>query len=201
MKMHPALSNLSRTKLAAKGSQPELFIEDVGSDRISDITTKIIKSVLIEFTQEQCKIHGIPMHKTLQKDIFDYKTCSWINRNVQLPMYFNKPIIFVPKDIVRLENTAGQNLACFYRFAIRNFVSRDKKMLIDVSRTGKDGKLLIRDVQSKYPISKESLSNWSIHYGKLLVDYKSNHTNGQVKPSTDSELMNIVYDKKLPNAS
>jgi len=49
----------------------ELFIEDISSDRISDITTKIIKSNLIEFTQEQCKIHNIPMSNFHQKDIFN----------------------------------------------------------------------------------------------------------------------------------
>jgi len=46
--------------------------------------------------------------------------------------YYGKPIIFVPKYIVRLENAAGQNVSCFYRYAIRQFISNDREMLEDV---------------------------------------------------------------------
>ncbi|MCK0158216.1 hypothetical protein MWU65_13560 [Cellulophaga sp. F20128] len=172
----------------------ELYFEDIGSDRISDITTKIIKSVLIDYTQEQCKIHKIPMKTFVQKDIFDIKTLKWVTRKVELPEYFGKPIIFVPKNIVRLENTAGKNVSCFYRFAIRQFVSNDTEMLKDISPTGKDGQILIRDVKSKYPLSKESLTNWTLHFGELLVDYKTDHLNGRLKTLSDDEIMEIIYD-------
>lgn len=173
----------------------ELFIEDISSDRISDITTKIIKAVLIDYTQKQCELHGIPMKKVGQDDIFDYKTLKWLKRNVELPIYFGKPIILVPKSIVRLENAAGKNVACFYRYAIRHFIVNDKDMLVDVSASGKDGKILLRDVKAEHPISKESLTNWGIKYGKLLVDYKSDHLNGRLKPLSDDEIMEIVYDE------
>jgi hypothetical protein len=60
--------------------------------------------------------------------------------------YYGKPIIFVPKYIVRLENAAGQNVSCFYRYAIRQFLSNDREMLEDVSSSSKDGKILIKDI-------------------------------------------------------
>ncbi|WP_108425505.1 hypothetical protein [Flagellimonas amoyensis] len=173
----------------------ELFIEDIGSDRISDITTKIIKDVLIEYTQQQCKLYKIPMKEVMQDDIFDHTTSKWVRRKVKLPVYFGKPILFVPKTIVRLENSAGQNVSCFYRYAIRHFIVHDKEMLDDVSPSGKDGKILLRDIKAEYPISKESLTNWGMKYGKLLVDYKTDHLNGRLKPLSDAEIMAIVYDK------
>lgn len=184
-----------RTGVLSHFSDVELFIEDIGSDRISDITTKIIKSVLIEYTQQQCKLHNIPMKKVIQDDIFDYSILKWIRKSVELPIYFDKPILFVPKEIVRLENVAGQNIACFYRFAIRHFIVHDKQMLVDVSPSGKKGKILLKDVKAEYPISKESLTNWGIKYGKLLVDYKTDHLNGKIKPLSDDEIMKIVYDQ------
>ena len=177
----------------------ELFFEDISSDRISDMTTKIIKSVLIEFTQEQCKIHNIPMKTFVQKDIFDCNTLKWVNKKVELPEYFDKPIIFVSKNVVRLENTAGKNVSCFYRYAIRQFVYNDTKMLKDVSASGKDGKILIRDIKSQYPLSKESLTNWSIHFGKLLVDYKTDHLNGRLRVLSDAEIIEIIYDEGYSN--
>ncbi len=178
----------------------ELFIEDISSDRISDITTKIIKEVLIRYTQEQCRLHGIPMKEVVQDDIFDYTILKWVRRKVELPVYLNKPILFVPKSIVRLENAAGQNVSCFYRYAIRHFIVHDKEMLEDVSPTGKEGKILLKDVKAEYPVSKESLTNWGIKYGKLLVDYKTDHLNGRLRPLTDSEIMDIVYDEGYQQA-
>ena len=67
-------------------------------------------------------------------------------------------------------------------------------MLKDVSATGKDGKILIRDVKSKYPLSKESLANWTIHFGKLLVDYKTDHLSGRLRVLTNEEIIEIIYD-------
>ena len=190
-----------KTGVLSHFSDVELFIEDVGSDRISDITTKIIKEVLIEFTQEQCKLHNIQMQLVKQDDIYDYQTQKWVKRKVNLPVYSKKAIIFVPKNLVRLENTAGQNLACFYRFAIRNFIFHDTDMLVDISATGKEGKILLKDVKAEYPISKESLTNWGIKYGKLLVDYKTDHLAGRLNPLSDFQIMNIVYDENILKAS
>ena len=45
-----------------------------------------------------------------------------MKKKFELPVYNFKAIIFVPIVIVRLENVAGQNLACFYRFAIKHFI-------------------------------------------------------------------------------
>lgn len=184
-----------RTGVLSHFADVELFIEDIGSDRISDITTKIIKEVLIEYTQKQSRLHkNILLKEVVQDDIFDYKELKWMKKKVVLPIYDNKPILFVPKNIVRLENVAGQNIACFYRFAIRNFIVHDKDMLIDISPSGKKGEILLRDVKAEYPISKESLTNWGIKYGKLLVDYKTDHLKGRLRPLIDSEIMEIVYD-------
>lgn len=172
----------------------EFFIEDVSSDRISDITTKIIKDVLIEFTQKECIKHDIPMKKVIQDDVFDYSSAKWISKKVDLPVNLGKPIIFVPKNIVRLENVAGQNFQCFYRFAIRNFISKDSKMLEDISPSGKDGRILLKDVKSAYPISKESISNWQLKYGSMLVDFKSDLLNNRISILSDRDLMSVIYD-------
>jgi len=190
-----------RTGVLSHFCDVELFIEDVGSDRISDITTKIIKDVLIEFTQAQCLLHGIPMKKVNQDDIFDYTTVRWISKKVELPIHNGKPIIFVPKNIVRLEGVAGQNFRCFYRFAIREFIFNDKDMLEDVSASGEDGKILLKDVKSAYPPSKNSISNWMLKFGSMLVDFKSDILSDRIEPLNDGEIMIVIYNEHLRNAS
>ena len=178
-----------------------MFIEDISSDRISDITTKIIKRVLIEFTIDECKKHGIPLKKFAQDDIFNPITKKWEKEVFELPSHDGKPIIFVPRHIVRLENSANKNMSSFYRYAIRHFIAHDKDMIEDVSASGKDGQLLLRDVKAKYPLSKDSMSNWMLKYGKMLVDYKSEVLNGRIRPLTDDEISEIVYKDLLSKAS
>lgn len=180
----------------------EFVVENISSDRISDITTKIVKEVLIEFTQEQCRKvdNPIPMKQVWQDDIFNHTTVTWERKKVELPIYFGKPIIFVPKNCVRLEGMAGQNFKCFYRFAVRHFIANDPNMLEDVSPSGKDGEIRLRDIQSKYPISKESIANWVVKYGKLLVDFKTDKLSERVRHLSDSEIMDIVYLEDLRDA-
>ncbi|MFH6958746.1 hypothetical protein ACHRV1_15205 [Flavobacterium aquidurense] len=172
----------------------DLFIEDMGCDRISDVTTKIIKSVLIEYTQEQCEIHKIPMVEVVQKHLFDLKSLKWMEKKVKLPLYLGLPIIFVPKDIVRRENDANSNLGSFYRYAIRNFIAKDEEMIKDIKATGKDDIVLLRDVKNKYPSSKDESTKWLIKFPKLLVDYKTEFLNPKLRPLLDYEIEAIVYD-------
>ncbi|MCD0465863.1 hypothetical protein [Flavobacterium sp. ENC] len=181
----------------------DLFIDDIGCDRISDITTKIIKSVLIEYTQDQCLKSStpIPMIEVHQKYLFDIDKLRWTEKKVNLPVYLGKPIIFVPKDIVRRKNDANSNLGSFYRYAIRNFIANDKELIEDVKATGKNDLVLLRDIKLAYPSSKESSQKWLIRFPKLLVDYKSNFLNPKLRPLTDDEIEAIVYHIALSEAS
>lgn len=179
----------------------DLFIEDMGCDRISDVTTKIIKSALIEYTQEQCEIHKIPTVEVLQKHLFDVNTLKWTDKKVKLPLDLGLPIIFVPKDIVRRENDANSNLGSFYRYAIKNFIANDKDMIKDIIATGKDDVVLLRDIKNKYPSSKNESTKWLIRFPKLLVNYKTEFLNPKLRALLDSEIEAIVYDDGLSKAS
>lgn len=182
-----------RSGILSDFADTELFVDDIGCDRISDTTTKIIKQSLIDFTVEQCKLFKIRLFNLSQGDILNHKDLKWKNSQVSLPVYNDKPILFVPKTIVRLANTSNNNISSFYRYAIRNFISTDPTMLKDVSPTGKDGKLLLRDVKAAYPVSKGSLSKWVMKYGRLLVDFKSIHLKDRIAPATLKEIEGIVY--------
>lgn len=188
-----------KTGVLSHFSDAELFIPNVNSDRISDISTQIVKFELIRFTQEQCKLNNIPLTEVDNVSFFDKEKLKWVKNSFKLPVYFGKPIILVPKNVVRLENGANSNISCFYRYAIRNVIANDKNMLKDISPSGKDGIILLRDIKSEHPLSKESLSKWIVKYGKLLVNYKS--YSKDVTPLSDYEIMEVIYDDYtiLPN--
>lgn len=182
-----------RTGVLSHFCDTEFIIENVKSDRISDITTKIIKKVLIEYTQSECKKHSIPMRTCRQSDIFNPKTLNWDKEDVELPTDGIRPIIFVPKNIVRTKSGASSNMQCLYRYAVRHFVKNDKNMLTEIKGSGKNHEIQLQDIKQQFPISKRLLTEWIIKYGTLLVDYKSDHLNEKVRPLTDSEIMEIVY--------
>lgn len=69
-----------------------LFEEGIGPDRISDMTTNIILEDLISFSDRINQTLKIPTKK--------FKIKANIHNLVANP-YSNKPLIFVPKDIVR----------------------------------------------------------------------------------------------------
>jgi hypothetical protein len=62
------LDKLAGSRAVASGvlsdlAEAELFVEGIGRDRISDLTTNIIRGRLIEYTRAQCALHGIPVTK------------------------------------------------------------------------------------------------------------------------------------------
>tara|TARA_R110001632_G_scaffold630_8_gene2224 strand:+ start:2273 stop:2497 length:225 start_codon:yes stop_codon:yes gene_type:complete len=74
-------------------------------------------------------------------------------------------------------------------------------MIEDVSSSGNKYKISLKDVKTEFPISKESLRNWGIHFGKLLVDYNTDQLSGRLKPLPDYEIMYIIYDDDISLAS
>ena len=81
----------------------QLFVNNISKDRISDFACNILKSFLIDFTQDQCKKLNIPMTTFNEVSIFNTRKLSFINESLELPYNpeQNTPIIFVPKRWLR----------------------------------------------------------------------------------------------------
>lgn len=59
----------------------KLFIDNIGDDRVSDIYANIIRGVLLEYTEEQCLKHGIPLTNRQSKPYWDMNSSSWVSTN------------------------------------------------------------------------------------------------------------------------
>ena len=175
------------------------FVHDIGPDIISDITTKIIKSHLIQFTQSQCKKYGIPTVEVNQTDIFNEQTISWDDKKVKLPVYknhgINEPIIFVPKRIVNVKNDSKSSLGYFYRFA-RNYIldENDQQFLKGIPRNGKKNTIKKKDFDAAIRNKKEEMSKWVKQHPNILKDYWS-ESRDKIKVLSDDTIKKIVYSK------
>jgi hypothetical protein len=82
-------------------SETELFIEGISSDKISDLTTNVIRKPLIDYTQDQCELHEIPTRKVTVGPTWDADNLTWRQNFHDLPVVRGKPVIFVPKVVLR----------------------------------------------------------------------------------------------------
>lgn len=78
-----------------------IFVPNVDKDKVSDMTANIIKIHLIQYTIEQCELHGIPLTQNVPSGMFwDPDKRLWDNLYVPRLVINEKPILLVPKRIV-----------------------------------------------------------------------------------------------------
>lgn len=83
-----------------------LFIEGIGFDIVSDITTNIIRGPLIEFTNDVCTYYGIKTTAGVASGrLWDHRPRRWTSQFVDLPVTKHGPLLLVPKSIVRRGQT------------------------------------------------------------------------------------------------
>ena len=83
-----------------------IFCTGVGPDRLSDMTTNLLKNRFITYTQRICNLYEIPMEMVrIQNAYFDYEYKHWCAGKYLLPINpykNNSPIILVPKDFLNV---------------------------------------------------------------------------------------------------
>ena len=83
-----------------------IFCTGVGPDRLSDMTTNLLKTKFIKYTQRICNSYGIPMQIVRVKNAyFDYEFKKWNSGEYLLPINpykNNSPIILVPKNFLNM---------------------------------------------------------------------------------------------------
>lgn len=94
-----------------KGSHLEklcLVKDGVGRDNISDFTTNLIKSYLLEYTQTFAVRHiraELRKRVPIRKVDFNYQIRSWNVSTFDLPFYAGDYVILTPKDILTKDDT------------------------------------------------------------------------------------------------
>lgn len=112
--LHVSLGSILRdfgSEQITKGSHLEklaLIKEGVGRDNISDFTTNLIKSYLLEYTQRFARTHLQPEQRetfAVARAIFNYETESWETRAYELPYFNGDFILLTPADILTRDDT------------------------------------------------------------------------------------------------
>ena len=180
--LHAALANshAARTGLLTDLGEFDLFIDGIGPDGLSDITTNIIKRPLIEYTQQQARLWGIPLRPGVAvQRIWDIGQQSWASDHVDLPVIGNSAIILVPKFSARRQMTLSSQE--FYNDFVLDYLEQEEiargSALVHVIKSSGRVKVSKKDLKEKYRFSKNFLAQFSEATPDVLRRYKEFYQN------------------------
>ena len=168
-----AKSPAVRTGFLNSLEECELMVEGVGRDKISDLTTNIIRRKLATYTREQCELHGIPTTQLPLPPYYDAQSHQWRSDYFPLPQADGRPLVLVPKLIARY--TFSYNQQTFYRHFILNYLQAEHlsagSSLVHTLRNGRR-RVTKKDVAETYPCTKENIAAFARDHPEVLEEYR-----------------------------
>lgn len=173
-----AKSAAAQTGLLEDLSDFALFVPGIGRDKISDMTTNIIRSELIKYTQAQCRLHGVPMREVPSGFYWDTEGENWQQGYTQLPVHEGSKILLVPKFAVRWQ--VGVDAGLYRRDFVLEFLMQEHARADDSLVTAvrnKKGVVVKRVVYKKtvdahYRKDKDFLAEFSKSHPQVIERYR-----------------------------
>lgn len=180
---HDVWEALTNSKAAKSGlivdlEDTVLFVEGIGPDIISDITTNIIRGPLIEYTQRVAKTYGIPLSVNVAAGpTWNSATKAWNSVFADLPVTPEGRLLLIPKAIVRQH--PAYKLDEYYRHYLiphlQDFELSSNSALVQIiKRKGKpsEKKVYKKDVYEKYGSKKDDAVRETLNHPPALDEYK-----------------------------
>jgi hypothetical protein len=168
-------SRAFQTGLLSDLAEAELFIRGIGPDKISDLTTNIIRGALIEYTRDQCALLGILTRDgTAHAAIWNENELRWQTGFSSLPIVGRNSVLFVPKFIVRHRLCLDSGEYYYHHvlnFLKQEYLSNPASGLVRVLKSG-ERRVFKKDVERIHPFSKEFLADFTRSHPQVLALYK-----------------------------
>lgn len=170
-----AESEAARTGLLTEIAECDLFIPGIGPDKISDITTNVIRGPLVEYTQKQCELHDIPLTSSVPAGMFwDIEECEWTAKYAALPIWDDKKIILVPKVSVRFRMSLDSQE--YYNHFVLNFLQAEhlragSALVKTFKRSGRQY-VTKKSLKALHPLTKTELYRFTKAHPQVLDVYK-----------------------------
>ncbi|GAA4942834.1 hypothetical protein GCM10023224_26710 [Streptomonospora halophila] len=197
-----AESKAARTGLIEDLEDTALFIDNVGKDVVSDITTNIIRGTLILYTQSVSRYYGIPMEEVWSGYVWDEKKFEWEDDYTELPTTEDGKLLLVPKVIVR----NGLHMRKDEFFNKHLMPSLEKEELDNPSsklvHRVKEGEKVIESVdrdklKEHYGTSKSAISDLSATRPAVLSNYKDKKKSTGSLPLSHSKLSAVTGSRPV----
>lgn len=174
-------SPAARTGLLRDLTDCALFINGIGADKVSDITTNIIRRHLIEYTQQQFERLGIPIDANLPAGrLWIRGEGRWDNTQLErIPEVNGRRVLLVPKRYVRWRGGMQQLASQYYTLFVTNFIKEEQLRtnghLVSVIRTkkGERREVFKKDIRVDMPPSKQNLARFSVENPQVYQAFKA----------------------------
>jgi len=171
--------SLSKSKAVQTGiisdiEDCHIFVEGFGKDKLSDMTTGIIRRHLIKYTQQQAMLNGFDLRQGTPSGFFwDPELSRWNNEYTEMLVIDNRKILLVPKGIVSFSTgyTPDKYYNKFVLDYLRNDLSSLKPILIQQRKNGQPY-VTKKSLRIEYPYSKEFLHDFTQRNPKIFNDFR-----------------------------
>lgn len=174
-----------------------IFVENFGKDKLSDMTTNIIRLQLIEYTREQANLWDIPLSPAVQMGpCWDTDTSSWVNEHGEMLVVNGRRILLVPKGVVSYSK--DYTPVKYHQHFVLNYL-QDEHLKLNSSLVRrdhrKDGSIRVyvtkKDIkETESPGTKEYLIRFTEKHPSVFKKFKE-EMKGQNESLTDSEFSDI----------
>lgn len=172
-------SGVAGSALITDLSDYAMFVEGIGPDKISDMTTNIIRGKLLQYTKDQCELHGITLTPSLPSGlIWSSKTRNWKQDYIERPYFDEAPILLVPKRYVKWQGEVNKRSKSYYKHFVRNFI-RDEQLRTNgslVQLVKRHGamvpEVLLGDIEKKFPNTKQFIKDFSENHPDEYQKFK-----------------------------
>lgn len=168
-----------------------LFVDGFGKDKLSDMTTNIIRRSLIEYTKNQCILHNIPLSEGVPSGFYwNRQTMVWEQEYTSMLVIDNHIILLVPKGVVSF--CRDYTPYRYYNHFVLNFMQNENlRMNSALVQTRRGGARFVtkKSLQERHPFSKDFIAEFSRRNPQVLVNFKG-------RTNTDS-----LADKEITEAN
>lgn len=158
-----------------------LFVEGIGADKVSDITTNIIRRHLIEYTKQQFELLGLKIESRVPTGLlWETGQGRWSTEDYDfIPVVNGKKILLVPKKYVRWRGSLQQSAQKYYNNFVTNYI-RDEQLrtggrLVEVVKykTRPDKEVVYKErVKEEYPLTKDFLAKFSVDHPDVYRKFR-----------------------------
>jgi hypothetical protein len=171
---------LSKSSAVSRGLIQELedtalLVDGIGPDRVSDITTNLIRRQLLDFTREACEYYGIPMEDDVVSGaLWNPSRLAWESEFCRRPIADGKPLLLVPKSIARLHLSYSPD-EYFNNYVLDYLQEKEVGAGGTLAKVIRSGSAYVtkKSVREKYGVGKPVNRRVSVESPQTLERYRS----------------------------
>lgn len=136
-----------------------VFIDGVGADVTSDLTTRIIFEPLVLFTQKMLTEYpqissGNHTTQIIHRSVWDPHVKKWVEKDFLLPVADNQPLLLVPRNWAR--RPLVLDYGGFYQKGVLTYAQQQQTVILENGKVSRPSKKTL-EKQEKYQRSRNTV--------------------------------------------